>query len=354
MVKPAQLSVPVRKYKVLDRLRKRPPRRPRGDSGGAAPLTPSTASFLPSASPPPELAGGSPLGRDEGGGGRIPPLPLKTRPLPQPPLCPLLSYHRCWRAARRLPPSSRRRRADQVLVAADPAPPGPSWPAPSRSAGGSMAGVARRAASPGLRVRRGLGTAADLVPPGPSWLAPRRSAGGTMASAARGAMSPDLRAPGLGARWLARLGGSLAPGCVSAARRAGLDPSRSVPVPAATAWSEGVHDTAVRLPHAAGASMPSSAVCLAATRAHVRFFSNSRSNLVAVGVILVIDGCWAKALPGVMPVPAAVMSLGFTFLPGGAAVDPLSQVPLCGISGETPFRSSYLVVAASVRRRFPW
>ena len=63
-------------------------------------------------------------------------------------------------------------------------------------------------------------------------------------------------------------------------------------------------------------------------RAHVRFFSNGRSNLVAVDVILVIDGCWAKALPGVMPVPAAVMSLGFTFLLGGAAVDPLSQVSL--------------------------
>ena len=90
----------------------------------------------------------------------------------------------------------------------------------------------------------------------------------------------------------------------------------------------GVHDAAVRLLHAAGASMPSSAVSLAATRAHVRFLSNNRSNLVAVSVILVIDGCWAKALPGVMPVPVAVMSLGFTFLPGGAAADPLSQVPL--------------------------
>ena len=90
----------------------------------------------------------------------------------------------------------------------------------------------------------------------------------------------------------------------------------------------GVHDAAVRLLHAAGASMPSSAVSLAATRAHVRFLSNNRSNLVAVSVILVIDGCWAKALPGVMPVPVPVMSLGFTFLPGGAAADPLSQVPL--------------------------
>jgi len=68
--------------------------------------------------------------------------------------------------------------------------------------------------------------------------------------------------------------------------------------------------------------------CASLQRAHVRFFNNNRSNLVAVGVILVIDGCWAKALPGVMPVPAAVMSLGFTFLPGGAAADPLSQVPL--------------------------
>jgi len=65
--------------------------------------------------------------------------------------------------------------------------------------------------------------------------------------------------------------------------------------------------------------------CNARTRVVLQ---QQQSILVAVSVILVIDGCWAKALPGVMPVPAAVMSLGFTFLPGGAAADPLSQVPL--------------------------
>jgi hypothetical protein len=34
------------------------------------------------------------------------------------------------------------------------------------------------------------------------------------------------------------------------------------------------------------------------------------------------DGCWAKALPDVMPMPAAVMLWGFTFLLGGVVVAP--------------------------------
>ena len=161
-----------------------------------------------------------------------------------------------------------------------------------------------------------------------------------MDSAARGTVSPDLRVPGLGARWPARLGGSSGL-CIRRRRRAGLDPSPLVasdaPVRigngccrlvAAGACAGGDALVGGGARHSCAAAACSrrvdalSAVCLAATRAHVWFFSKQQSILIAVSVILVIDGCWAKALPGVMPVPVAVMSLGFTFLPGGAAVEP--------------------------------
>lgn len=92
----------------LRRLRQRRPSRP----GARSPL--------PSGSPPPELTGGSPPGRDEGGARRTPPFPCISHKLlhPSPPLhqwCP------------DLPPAN----TDLAIS-------GPLEPAPRRSAWGAV------------------------------------------------------------------------------------------------------------------------------------------------------------------------------------------------------------------------
>ena len=87
-------------------------RRPEGRLGQHRSPTPSAPSFLPSASPPSELAGGSPLGHDEGGGGHfVPPFSVEVLPLPQPSPSPfsLLAGGGVPVGGRRRPPQIRRR-----------------------------------------------------------------------------------------------------------------------------------------------------------------------------------------------------------------------------------------------------
>ena len=137
---------------------------------------------------------------------------------------------------------------------------------------------------------------------------PRRSAGGTMDSAARGTVSPDLRVPGLGARWPARLGGSSGL-CIRRRRRAGLDPSPLVASDApvrigngcfrlvaagACAGGDALVGGGARYSCAAAAcSRRVDALFCGVPRCNARtraVLQQQQSNLVAVSVILVIDG----------------------------------------------------------------
>jgi hypothetical protein len=70
--------------------------------------------------------------------------------------------------------------------------------------------------------------------------------------------------------------------------------------------------------------------------------------LAALGEIFGSVGCWVKTLPGVLPVPEAVMLLGFTILLGGAVAAPLSQVRCKGFRVKT--QSSSLVMAVLVSK----
>lgn len=70
----------------------RPPRCP-GTTRAAVPPPPARPLSPPPGSPPPELADGSPLGRDEGGGGRTTPLPLEVFSSSTTSSCPSVPAH---------------------------------------------------------------------------------------------------------------------------------------------------------------------------------------------------------------------------------------------------------------------
>ena len=137
MVKPAQLSVPVRKYKVLDRLRKGPRIIP-GATRAAPPPSPRAP---PPSSPPPRRRRSSPVevhsAAMRAAAGTSPPFSVEVLPLPQPSPSLFLPVVACQLVAGAvlLAPVA----ADPAPMAAYPVPPGSLEPAPRRSAWGASA-----------------------------------------------------------------------------------------------------------------------------------------------------------------------------------------------------------------------